>query len=191
MSVRVWALCGAASLTARRSAEIHVEPFHGYGVMLSCTHINIIHTSMNAIISTSEVKTLAASDAITRVEAVGERGGWTVQIETIASQVRILASREKSARRFRTFEAVMRLLRQLGLRPRVLDNVRVVGGGWSDETTSSRRRPDRSAQMRVKAEDLAYLTYLRDAAQRGKDDPTRYTSQQVDEEEDALFGVVR
>lgn len=113
---------------------------------------------MSDLVKLATARELVDAGAVKQAEVIGLPGGWTVQLQTY-NQARVLATKTNEPRRFGTFESALKVLRELGVR---LDMLRVDAAQWDAVgLIGARRRPDRSAAMRLKDADARYAAFLR------------------------------
>ena len=113
---------------------------------------------MTELVKLATARELVDAGAVKQAEVIGLPGGWTVQLQTY-NQARVLATKTNEPRRFGTFESAIKVLRELGVR---LDLLRVDAAQWeADGLFGVRRRPDRSAAMKLKDADARYAAFLR------------------------------
>lgn len=109
---------------------------------------------------------LVDAGAVQGAEVIGLPGGWAVQLKT-ANCVRTLATRQAEPRMFSTFETAVKVIReQLGLHGRLI----VDPEKWAPIGLHTRRRPDRSAAMKLKDSDARYAAFLRERTQQALND---------------------
>ena len=123
---------------------------------------------MTEMVKLATARELVDAGAVKQAEVIGLPGGWTVQLQTY-NQARVLATKANEPRRFGTFESALKVLRELGVR---LDLLRVDAAQWeADGLLGVRRRPDRSAAMKLKDADARYAAFLRDSVLEARADP--------------------
>lgn len=109
---------------------------------------------------------LVDAGAVQGAEVIGLPGGWAVQLKTY-NCVRTLATRQAEPRMFSTFETAVKVIReQLGLHGRLV----VDPEKWAPIGLHTRRRPDRSAAMKLKDSDARYAAFLREHTQQALND---------------------
>ncbi len=114
---------------------------------------------MTEFVKLATARELVDAGAVKQAEVIGLPGGWTVQLQTY-NQARVLATKANEPRRFGSFESAVKVLRELGVR---LDLLRVDAAQWeADGLFGARRRPDRSAAMKLKDADARYAAFLRE-----------------------------
>lgn len=121
---------------------------------------------MSNLVKLATARELVNAGAVIQAEVVGLPGGWTVHLQT-SNQARVLSTKTNEPRRFGTFESALKVLRDLGVRP---DLLHVDSARWEAEGPAGRRRPDRSAAMKLKEADARYAAYLRESVQQARDD---------------------
>jgi hypothetical protein len=122
---------------------------------------------MTEFIKLATARELVDAGAVKQAEVIGLPGGWTVQFQTY-NQARVLATKGNEPRRFGTFESALKVLRELGVR---LDLLRVDAALWEAEgDLGARRRPDRSAAMKLKDADARYVAFLREGVLEARAD---------------------
>jgi hypothetical protein len=123
---------------------------------------------MAEFVKLATARELVDAGAVKQAEVIGLPGGWTVQFQTY-NQARILATKANEPRRFGTFESALKVLRELGVR---LDLLRVDAALWEAQgDLGARRRPDRSAAMKLKDADARYVAFLREGVLEARADP--------------------
>ena len=122
---------------------------------------------MTDLVKLATARELVDAGAVKQAEVIGLPGGWTVQLQTY-NQARVLATKANEPRRFGTFEGALKVLRDLGVR---LDLLQVDAAHWEAEgQLSARRRPDRSAAMKLKDADARYTAFLREGVLEARAD---------------------
>lgn len=108
---------------------------------------------------------LVDAGAVQGAEVIGLPGGWAVQLKT-NNCMRTLATRQAEPRMFSTFETAVKVIReQLGLHGRLVVDTEK----WAPIGLHTRRRPDRSAAMKLKDSDARYAAFLRERTQHALD----------------------
>lgn len=122
---------------------------------------------MAEMVKLDTARQLVDAGAVQGAEVIGLPGGWAVQLKTYSS-VRTLATRQAEPRMFSTFETAVKVIReQLGLHGRLV----VDPEKWAPIGMHTRRRPDRSAAMKLKDSDARYAAFLRERTQHALDNP--------------------
>lgn len=121
---------------------------------------------MSNLVKLATARELVNAGAVKRAEVVGLPGGWAVHLQT-GNQARVLSTKANEPRHFGTFESALKVLRDLGVAP---DLLRVDSARWEAEGPASRRRPDRSAAMKLKEADARYAAYLRESVEQARAD---------------------
>jgi hypothetical protein len=117
---------------------------------------------MTEFVKLATARELVDAGAVKQAEVIGLPGGWTVQLQTY-NQAKVLATKTNEPRRFGTFESALKVLRELGVQ---LDLLRVDAALWEAEgDIGARRRPDRSAAMKLKDADARYAAFLREGTE--------------------------
>lgn len=117
---------------------------------------------MAEMVKLEVARELVDAGAVQGAEVIGLPGGWTVQLKT-SNCVRTLATRQAEPRMFSTFESAVKVIReQLGLHGRLI----VDPERWAPIGLHTRRRPDRSAAMKLKDTDARYAAFLRERTQQ-------------------------
>ena len=123
---------------------------------------------MAELVKLAAARDLVEHGAVKQAAVIGLPGGWTVQLQT-NNHAAVLATKTNEPRRFGTFESALKVLRDLGVR---LDILRVDAQQWeANDPLSARRRPDRSAAMKLKDQDARYAAFLRDSMLEARADP--------------------
>lgn len=123
---------------------------------------------MPDLVKLATARELVHAGAVKGAEVIGLTGGWTLQLQTHA-QPKLLATKEGEPRRFSSFESVLKVLRDLGMRT---DELRVDAAQWgAAHAQNARRRPDRSTAMKLKDEDARYVAFLRASVEEARADP--------------------
>lgn len=118
---------------------------------------------MTETVKLATARELVDAGAVKQAEVIGLPGGWTVQLQTY-NHARVLATKANEPRRFGTFESALKVLRDLGVR---LDLLRVDAEQWEAQGLfGAKRRPDRSAAMRLKDADARYVAFLREGTEQ-------------------------
>jgi len=120
---------------------------------------------MAEMVKLDVARELVDAGAVQGAEVIGLPGGWTVHLKT-SNCVRTLATRQAQPRIFSTFETALKVIReQLGLSGRLI----VDAEQWAPIGLHTRRRPDRSAAMKLKDADARYAAFLRERTQQALD----------------------
>ena len=121
---------------------------------------------MAEMVKLDTARQLVDAGAVQGAEVIGLPGGWAIQLKTY-NRVQTLATRQAEPRMFSTLETALKLIReQLGLHGRLV----VDPDKWAPVGVHTRRRPDRSAAMRLKEADARYTAFLRDAVLEARND---------------------
>lgn len=117
---------------------------------------------MNALVTPSMLKEIAAARAVKDVRVVGDTGGYRVAVR-YGDQVRDLASRTREGknkpRTFRTLDTAARYLREIGLVHYQVDD-----SGYSPTVV---KRPDRADALKRTHEAAAYDANFRSRVAAG------------------------
>lgn len=123
---------------------------------------------MTALLKMAAARELVDAGAVQRVDLLGFPGGWIIQLQTY-NQAKQLATKQSEPRRFGSFESALRVLREMGVRT---DALHVDAGQWDPKgILGAKRRPDRSAAMKLKDADARYTAMLREAVLEARADP--------------------
>ena len=135
---------------------------------------------MSESVQLATARELAATGSVRDTVLVGQRDGYSVLFKVGAGE-RALATKVGSVRLFSGVDAAARVLRDIGIARYRVDASELMEGDLV-----RRRRPDRAAALRRTHENAAYLEFLQERAQVGRQDPVRYTDEQVNERMQAL-----
>lgn len=120
---------------------------------------------MAEMVKLDTARGLVDAGAVQGAEVIGLPGGWAVQLKTCSS-VRTLATRKAEPRMFSTFESAVKVIKQLGLQGRLVVDLEK----WAPVGVHTRRRPDRSAAMKLKDDDARYTAFLRESVNEARAD---------------------
>lgn len=123
---------------------------------------------------------LTAAGSVRDTVVLGQRGGYSVLFK-VGTGERTLATKLGSVRLFSGVDAAARVLRDIGIA-----RYRVDASGLTQGDPARRRRPDRAAALKRTHENAAYLEFLQERAAAGRQDPVRYTSEEVNDRMRAL-----
>lgn len=111
---------------------------------------------MANLVKLDTARELVDAGAVQGAEVIGLPGGWAVQLRTY-NKTQTLATRLAEPRLFSKFETALTCIRELGVHGRII----VDPENWTAEGLYTRRRPDRSAAMKLKEQDARYAAFLR------------------------------
>lgn len=113
---------------------------------------------MTELVKFAAARALVDAGAVDQARVVGVSGGWAVQLQT-PKVIQMLSSDRAQVRRFSTFEAALKVLRELGVS---LDALRVDAAMFqAGGLLAAKRRPRQAAVMRQKVTDAKYTAMLR------------------------------
>ena len=122
---------------------------------------------MSEFIKLAAARDLVEHGAVKQAQVIGLPGGWTVQLQTYNYEA-VLATKTNEPRRFGSFESALKVLREIGVR---FDLLRVDARQWeADNLLGAKRRPDRSAAMKLKDQDARYAAFLRESVLEARAD---------------------
>ena len=118
---------------------------------------------MSEFIKLAAARDLVEHGAVKQAQVIGLPGGWTVQLQTYNREA-VLATKANEPRRFGSFESALKVLREFDL-------LRVDAREWeADGLLGAKRRPDRSAAMKLKDQDARYAAFLRESVLEARAD---------------------
>lgn len=113
---------------------------------------------MTATVKLATARELVQAGSVRHAALLGQRGGYAIVLR-VGLADRVLATKLGAPRLFAQLDRAARLLRdELGIARFEVDAVGYAPGNLV-------RRPDRTAALRLQAEDAAYATFLRERAE--------------------------